>query len=100
MFWLVNARKYDICEKNVFLLSPILHCSLPCASIYLIIENTNAETDNLNHRIKMNTEGSMQQIYKEVRLCTRIIDFKLILHDLLPYINHFGRIHKVSNNQF
>ena len=53
-----------------------------------------------NHRIKMNTEGSMQQIYREVKLCTRIIDFKMILHDLLTYINHFGRIHKVSNNQF
>ena len=42
----------------------------------------------------------MQQIYREEKLRTHIIDFQFILHDLLPYINHFGRIYKVSNNQF
>ena len=42
----------------------------------------------------------MRQIYREVKLCTRIIDSKLIIHDLLSYLNHFVSIYKVSNNEF
>ena len=48
----------------------------------------------------MYTEGSMQQIYMEVKLFSRIMDCKFILHGLLPSINHFSHIYKASNNEF